>query len=166
MRLPARFLGVALLALLAVAGWRVTTGRGGDPPPGSEVQPVAQGGLVYTLTAEPPAVRAGEDLKLRLDILNRDGKAVVLEFAGDLEYDFTVTRDGAVVWQWSRGRVPETREHSRVLAAGASLDYAAIWDGRDDRGNLLAPGRYEVRAVFLGEPDGVRFIGPVTVELL
>lgn len=166
MRFPGRMLAVALLALLAVATWRVAAGRGGEPHLEDEkTRHEEPGGLLYTLSVEPASARVGESRELRLGILNQNPTAVGFEFLGGLEYDFTIARAGVVVWQWSRGQELTAQEHSRVLPAGASFDYAVTWDGRDDRGNLLEPGRYEVRAVFLGEPEGVHFIGPLAVEL-
>lgn len=63
---------------------------------------------------------------------------------------------GAPVWTWSMGRAV-IGAHGKDIAAGWCVEWRTTWNGTNDAGEPLDPGRYELRVVPQGSDTGGAF---------
>jgi hypothetical protein len=106
----------------------------------------------------PRTVRAGQSVRLRLVLENREPFPVEVALEGrPVAFDFVVVApDGAEVWRRSE-RVPgRLLLQLRTLGFREAIDFSDCWDQRDSVGLPVEPGTYRVRGVLPvdGAPDG------------
>jgi hypothetical protein len=91
--------------------------------------------------------KLGQKLPLKLKLKNRSDQLVQVNLSSHPAFDFVVTKDKAEIWRWSYGKsILETAE-LKTLNPGEELEFEADWDQRDNKGNLILPGSYEVRGI-------------------
>ena len=85
---------------------------------------------------------------MRLVLTNRGTDTVEVELGGNpIAFDFIVTADGAEIWRRLEGVAIEDILQVRTLAPGDSLDFAAAWNQRMNRGAAAEAGAYQVRGI-------------------
>jgi hypothetical protein len=98
-------------------------------------------------------LKLGHNVPLKLKVKNRGDQPMELTFRGHPAYDFVVsTNDGIEVWRWSQEQSVQPIYKRRTLQPGEELEFAAVWDQRDNQGRPVSSGRYEVRGVLYLEP--------------
>jgi hypothetical protein len=123
---------------------------------GATTQPVAvvdaptvagpSGALQMTLTAGNSIHAAGEPVTMTLTVTNPRPAPVTLAFAWSQQYDFEVRLGPKTLWRWSTDRVFAQALTHRVLGPSEKWVLTESWDGRDDEGQIMAPGSYEIVA--------------------
>ena len=126
-----------LVSWLAVA--MVASGCAPPPAPASEGggEAVAQG-LVHSLNVQVEA----EAVRFTLNLTNVGAAPLVLEFPSSQRYDFAVEApSGETVWTWSADRSFAQMVGADTLAAGATVEYEAVWTSGRRPGQYVAVGR-------------------------
>ena len=88
---------------------------------------------------------------------------VQLDFSSSQKYDFIATQKGREIWRWSRDKVFAMMLDQMILKPGESLRYTATWDQRDNEGEFVPPGGYEIVGVLKTFPEVVS--DPVVVDI-
>jgi len=91
--------------------------------------------------------KLGQKLPLKLKLKNRSDQLVQVNLSGHPAFDFVVTKDKAEIWRWSYGKSILEIAELKTLNPGEELEFEADWDQRDNKGNLILPGSYEVRGI-------------------
>ena len=105
-------------------------------------------GLQVELRLNKAAYRVGEAVEITLALTNSSGSAVGVEFPTGQMYDFVVTREGQLVWQWSLGRAFTQAFTTLTLMPKESKVFSERWDQRNAQGQQAPPGEYGMVAVF------------------
>jgi hypothetical protein len=105
-------------------------------------------GVKIELRLDKAAYRMGEAVEIILTLTNSSGSAVEVQFPTGQMYDFVVTRDGRLVWQWSLGRVFTQALTTLIVKPGESRIFTNRWDQRDTHGQQVPSSLYEMVAVF------------------
>lgn len=174
LRRPGMRLGIAAAALAALVllalqltGNISVTGR-------------TEGAKVYTIPLQPDdadevdGITAGiatdqtsygrdEPVAMALVVVNNGSRRADFLFRSGQKFDFTVKQDGRTVWKWSSGRFFTAMLQDKALAPGDFWLHVAVWDGTDNSGRRVRPGRYQLTGELTASP-GVES-QPVTVEL-
>jgi intracellular proteinase inhibitor BsuPI len=99
--------------------------------------------------------RGGESVEITLTFTNPGGSPVTFQFPTGQIFDLIVSRDGNVVWRWSSGRVFTQAFGTFTLIPNESKVFRELWDQRETQGRRVAPGVYEMVAVFPAGVGGV-----------
>jgi len=90
-------------------------------------------------------------ITFRLQVKNRGEEDRCFTFGSSQEVDFVVERDGKPVWRWSADRAFTMAVHDKTVRRGQAMTpYEAAWPKQDSAGNPVGPGKYVVKAYFLG----------------
>ncbi|MGH3579895.1 MAG: BsuPI-related putative proteinase inhibitor, partial [Mycobacterium sp.] len=108
--------------------------------------PMPAGTLRLGLTAGQSAHSPDEPVVLTLTVTNPGPAPVTVAFPSSQQYDFEVRLGERVLWRWSAERAFLQTLTQRTLGPGERWVVTETWDGRDDQGQFLAPGTYEVVA--------------------
>ena len=110
--------------------------------------------LEYNLEVKPEQ----SQITLRLLISNPGSADGSFTFRSSQEVDFVIEQQGKQVWRWSEDRAFAMAIHDKKITKGQTVTpYEVAWPKQDSLGNPLKPGRYVVKAYFLGEgkqPEG------------
>ena len=99
----------------------------------------------------PQPVKAREAVSWELVVTNTGRSPVELTFGSGQNGDVILTRDGVEVYRWSGGKVFTQAVRSERLGPSETRRYE-LRDGAEFF--VKDPGRYGVRAVLTGRPDG------------
>jgi len=107
--------------------------------------------------AFPQRVDQGATVVFNATVTNTtEDTLVIIHLGGDVfdAYDVVITRpDSTVVWEALYGvNYPDAGKLSS-LPPGSTLEFTRSWNQQDVNGNMVAPGEYRARAVFLGIAD-------------
>lgn len=125
-----------------------------EPAARTEVQ-----GVRIELRLNKQVYAARESVVITLTLSNPRQSAVTFQFPTGQMFDFLVTRQGKLMWQWSLGRVFTQAFTTLTLGPGESRVFNERWDQRDVQGAYLPAGGYEMRAVFPTEVGLVPRVG-------
>jgi hypothetical protein len=110
--------------------------------------------LKYNLEVKP----GSKQITLRLLISNQGSTDRSFTFRSSQEVDFVIEHQGKPVWRWSEERAFTMAIHDKKISKGRTVTpYEVAWHKQDSLGNPLKPGRYVIKAYFLGEdkqPEG------------
>lgn len=96
----------------------------------------------------------GAPITMVFTIRNRLDTPATVEFTTTRTSDFVVVRENSdtVVWQLSRqndAAAVTTTKTTLTFAAGEEKPITAVWDQRDNDGNLVRAGTYEARGALV-----------------
>lgn len=93
--------------------------------------------------------RADRNRPIRVDMVvtNRSNRPVTIPFRSGQRFDVEILQEGKMVWNWARDRSFTQALTSLTLDAGETAEFTARWNFRDNRGDLVEPGRYLVRGI-------------------
>lgn len=137
---------VALFGLVAVVLANPAGVRGENQSmPLGTVSPAggAVGAWVFT---DQPSYQPGSLVIFTLVVLNKSDEDLSLQRRSGQVFDFEVLREGKVAWNWAHGRFFTMALGAEILPPGIPRVYTVIWDRRDNAGEPVGPGLYEVRA--------------------
>ena len=109
----------------------------------------------------PDRARAGSPVALSVDLC-RVGTAGTATFTSTKEADLHVyARDGRATtqWRWSSGRRFTARREVVPVEGGTCLRWTTTWSTRTDRGPVIAPGVYTIRAQVDAQVSGTAGTG-------
>ncbi len=112
-------------------------------------------GMQVELRLNKVAYRAGEAVEITLALTNSNGSPVSVQFPTGQMYDFVVTREGQLVWQWSLGRAFIQAFTTLTLMPKESKVFNERWDQQNAQGQQAPPGEFEMVAVFPAGVGGV-----------
>lgn len=133
-------LGVGLLVTSAVSA----------PAAKTEVR-----GVSVELRLSKAVYSVGESVESTLILRNPGASSASFQFSTGQMYDFIVIRGQQRIWQWSSGRAFTQAFTTLTLQPGESKRFIQQWDQRDSQGQQVAPGEYELVAVFPARGDVV-----------
>lgn len=145
----------AVAAVLVVAS---ACGDGGEeaspsPSPTTVATPAAsptprfpfEGPIGIDLTTFGAFFDQGEPIQLAITVAVRD--PMTLYYRTSQRYDLTVAdSEGQEVWRWSRDRTFAQVTEEVELGENGTLSFAETWDQRDNDGQQVPPGNYQVVA--------------------
>ena len=103
--------------------------------------------LEYNLEVVPGPTKVA----IRLQIKNRGVEDRNFTFRSSQEVDFVIEAKGKQVWRWSEDRAFTTALHDKKINKGQAVTpYEVAWPKQDSLGNPVPPGKYVVKAYFLG----------------
>src|SRR5437773_12536000 len=82
-----------------------------------------------------------------LMLSNPPSTAATCHFATGRMFDFLVTRQGKLIWQWSYGRAFTQAFTRLTLSPGEFRVFNERWDQRYVQGRYVPAGEYEMLAV-------------------
>ncbi|OLD38873.1 MAG: hypothetical protein AUI83_23555 [Armatimonadetes bacterium 13_1_40CM_3_65_7] len=118
------------------------------PVVGGPTATTAVQGVQIELRLNKPFYTAREPVEITLTVSNPASAAVTFEFPTGQMFDFLVTRQGKLIWQWSYGRAFTQAFTRLTLSPGESRVFNERWDQRDVQGRYVPAGEYEMLAVF------------------
>jgi len=110
-----------------------------------------EGALALRASLNKAVFAPGEPVEITLVGRNRGTAPLAVTFPSGQHHDVIVRRRGGrEVWRWSHDKAFIQVVQTVVLRPQEARTYRVAWDQRDLRGRRVAPGAYEVVAVFLG----------------
>lgn len=98
----------------------------------------------------------GESVEISLSVTNPGSSNASFRFPTGQMHDFIVLRDGQLIWQWSHGKGFTQAFTTLTLRPGESKAFSDRWDQRNNDGQQVLPGEYEMAAVFpVGSSEAV-----------
>ena len=116
-------------------------------------------GIKVELRLDKAAFAVGESVGITLILANTGRTAAAFRFPTGQMYDFVVTRDGQLVWQWSLGKAFIQAFTTLTLNPGETKTFTDRWDQRNAQGQQVPPGMYEMAAMFPVGGGGLAPIG-------
>jgi len=108
----------------------------------------------------------GRTIRLKLWIKNESERRLTLMLGGRPAYNFLVKRpDGALVWEWQRGKIIQQILERRSLEPGEELTFEVTWRLVDARGRRVPPGEYVVQGVLNLEPPEKLLTDPLPLRI-
>ena len=93
-----------------------------------------------------------EPVPISFQVVNCGTEPVRVTYASSQRYDIVVEDDDDnEVWRWSRDKLFTQAISEEEFESFTSVTYFELWDKRDNEGNLLPAGRYEVTASLVGQ---------------
>ena len=110
----------------------------------------ASGNVVSTGNSTAPTFTSGTNIQFIVNVRNRSGSSQTLWFNTSEQTNFAVVNaDTAdVVWNSDNGVTPTSSFTSITLTSGQSTSITFTWNQKDDAGNQVAAGNYEVLGGF------------------
>ncbi|HEV2111498.1 MAG TPA: BsuPI-related putative proteinase inhibitor [Gammaproteobacteria bacterium] len=102
-------------------------------------------------TTSAPSFAAGATIEFTVTVRNRSTATQTLFFNSSEQSNFAVVQQGTadVVWNSDNGVTPDKSAFtSFTLTSGQTKSVTFSWDQKDDAGNQLAAGNYEVLGGF------------------
>jgi hypothetical protein len=116
-----------------------------DPEAPAEPGSAADAGAWARASLLTEAPRAGGRVEFLYEFTNRGGQPLNLTFRSGQTVEMVIEREGAEVWRHSRSAIFTQALLEVSLGAGESKAWRITWDGRDEQGRPVHPGRYEAR---------------------
>jgi hypothetical protein len=144
--------GVLWVAL--IVGFSPTDGRGSEAP-----------ALVLRLEV-PASVRVGTSVSFKLTLQNTGKRPVTLTLGGRPAYDVVVTTpEGQEIWRWSHGEAIQQIIERKPLKPKETLEFAAVWEQRDNAGTPVPSGMYQVRGLLNLDPPEYLATAPTPLNI-
>ncbi len=149
------WIGVVSGLLLAGPGGLLadvpTPGSRGPECPDAEDKARDEGRAVMVkLATERESYRVGDVVPLAIVVVSREEEQE-LSFRTSQRFDVSATREGEVLWRWSADRVFLMALGWEAFLRGDPTVHVITWDLRDDEGECVPPGEYELQAVLTAE---------------
>lgn len=125
-----------------------------------------KGDIVFTLTSNQIEYTAKDSLDLTLRITNVGKEAARFSFPTGHQYEFVVMKGTTEIARWSSGQTLSSDARDAILGPGNSWVFPTRWPREDMSSRFVAPGQYEIRAIFLAKdnemvvPLNLRRVGP------
>lgn len=132
----------------------VVFGEGGSKP---------ESHLELMLRIDGKEHRWRDPISMELIVKNPSKIDAQLTFSSAQKYDFIVKKGQEEIWRWGSGKVFAMMMDQIVLPPGESLQYTETWDQKDNEGETVLPGKYELAGVLKTYPEIVT--QPVVVEI-
>lgn len=107
--------------------------------------------LQATLEVKPATV--GRGARFTLKVCNASELTVEQSFGTAQRYDFIVSRNDEVVWQWSEGRSFASVRGTETWAPKECKQWTDDWDGMTSTGEIAPPGEYEGLGMLTTDPQ-------------
>lgn len=122
--------------------------------------------LKVTLEIERESYCSGESVPMTLALKNIGDEPLTLRFSSGQQYDFIVARSGKEVWRWSADKVFIQVLGSLTLAPGETREFKQTWQQKDNEGQQVPAGEYEITGLVttMGTPRPKA--GPVPVKIV
>lgn len=99
-------------------------------------------------------VNIGQPVTMKLRVCNDSANEVEVRFNTSQRYDFEVTDPLTrnVVWRWSADKAFAQVTGVERFAPGCRVIGQETWNGVNQQGQLLSPGRYEIVGILTSNP--------------
>jgi hypothetical protein len=96
----------------------------------------------------------GDAISMALSLTNCDNRQARIFYTDGQRYEFIVKdEENREIWRWSQGMVFTQALGEEALEPGATVTYTEVWDQRDQNGEQVEPGRYEISGFNVGCKD-------------
>ena len=125
-------------------------------------------GLVLSLATDKQKLSPRDSLKITFTVANTSSEKITLKFYTSQVFDIvvynaSVLNDENIVWNWAHDKAFLQVVTERDIAAGDTLAYDYIWDGRDNQGRRVKGTAYVVGKL-LSVPGGSTRAVQITLE--
>lgn len=114
---------------------------------------VRKGDIVYTLSSNKVEYGADEGMDLTFRITNVGKEDATLVFPTGQLYDFVIKKGPTEIARWSGGQTLSQQSRNVVLGPGKALGFRTRWLQKDMNNQIIAPGQYEITAIFLAKDN-------------
>lgn len=99
-------------------------------------------------------VTLGQPVTMKLRVCNDSANEVEVQFNTAQRYDFEVTdpRSRNVVWRWSHDKAFAQVTGTERFRPGCRVVGEETWNGSNEQGQPLSPGRYEIAGILTSNP--------------
>ena len=134
--------------MLVLFGLTMLGCRGEQAAAGAESRSVREAGFGVSVATDRAVYTVGEPIIIiELQVFNRTGKEITLNFRDAQRYDFVIEdEEGNKMWQWSAGMMFAQVLGQETLGPGKEeLTYSATYEEK------LTPGKYKVTGVLFAQ---------------
>ena len=117
--------------------------------------------LILKLTLGKPSYRRNEPVRMTLTVTNRSKASFRAHFRSAQAYDFIAKKEGQELWRWSYDRMFAQVLLDVEIESGKTLSYRETWNQRDNTGNAVPVGRYEVVGILKTTPEVLSISVPI-----
>lgn len=115
----------------------------------------------------PAGIHVGTPVSFKLTVQNTSNRPVTLTLGGRPAYDVVVTTpDGQEVWRWSHGEAIQQILERKPLKPKETLEFAAVWEQRDNAGTPVPAGTYRVRGLLNLDPPEYLATAPTPLNIV
>jgi len=107
-------------------------------------------GIEYYIQTDKAVYNLGENVQMLYRVTNLGDEEVLIGCSRSPEFNLLVQKDGETIWMKVQGWY--WFSPGITLSAGESEEIRCNWDMKDNDGNLLEPGVYNVVGVMYNEP--------------
>lgn len=156
---------VGSLALIFITAFSLSkaTSLGAQPKENVAVSEEFNHDLQFILRTDKAVYQLEEPIVITLSLTNKGLKPINLTFPSAQRYDFIVRKDKEEIWQWSQSKMFATMLTELLLQPNQSLVYKEIWNQKDNEGEYVLPGTYEIIDILKTYPEIVS--EPVNIEI-
>lgn len=156
--------GVLITILLVSLTASFACGSTETAPTQNETKPIiTYQGVELVLSTDKTTYEPGEAITLRLTVTNKGSSSLKLTFPSAQQYDFVITMGGEEMWRWSHDKMFAAVLTEVTLAPSESVVYQERWSQKDNQGNLVSPGNYQVIGVLKAPPESISHT--LTIEI-
>ncbi|MFH0803323.1 MAG: carboxypeptidase regulatory-like domain-containing protein [bacterium] len=140
---------------------------------------------LVTVCTDKSTYSVGENVQITLDLLNYSTTPITLHFPTSQQYDFVLTPgSGGLMdysddisfefvsmkskaddlWRWSNGQTFAQVQTDLTVQPGENLIYTINWDQKDNSGQQIASGAYNLDGIITANPQiGAIFTSPIFI---
>ncbi len=119
---------------------------------------------IYDLMPPLPPIIPGPLVRAQIRLVNESPEELRLDFPTSQRFDFLLEDErGAVVFQWSDGKVFLPVLGREIVRAGTSLIYEVTFSLPDSTRGILPAGRYALKGILVAETP---FSGTLPVRIV
>jgi hypothetical protein len=105
---------------------------------------VKAGDIAAKISLDKPNYSQGETVYITFSVTNNSSNTIKYTFNNSKVYDFTITKGGATIYQWSKGRFFADVITYLTINPGETKTFPEKWDMKDNTGKLVSNGTYQV----------------------
>jgi hypothetical protein len=129
------------------------------------VREALRDGIEVSLVVRGERFRTGDDVPIVIIVRNRSDRTLAVPFETGQQFDLEVLQENRVLWSWAAHRTFSQARSRLVLRPGEDETFTVRWNGGNNNGRAVNPGRYLIRAVLLAPFESPNFVGEERITI-